>query len=279
MIPVIDHFMRLGLSEYEARAYVATVTLGEGTVKEISAESGVPRSRAYDVMDRLAERGFVQVSNSSPLCYRANEPLVASQNLMEEIKHANDEIVRELNEIGRKAEKAENPIWTLTGERSIDHKITELLTSARNEIVFICFNNRLLIRYGQMLSERSQAVPVCVAPVHRAESFIGRLGRSRVLKLMPRTPPEELDGELTEKGYITRDSRYCVELLMLIDDESTLILTREEETHRAIVITGTVMSLLCKGAVETIMKLSEEVTASPLTGQDRWAGEAQGTRP
>ena len=76
--------MRLGLSEYEARAYVATVALGEGTVREISLESGVPRSRAYDVLERLAERGFVQVSNSTPICYRANV-LIASQNLMEEI--------------------------------------------------------------------------------------------------------------------------------------------------------------------------------------------------
>jgi len=41
MADVIKHLMRLGLSEYEARAYVATVSLGEGTVNEISKESGV----------------------------------------------------------------------------------------------------------------------------------------------------------------------------------------------------------------------------------------------
>ena len=74
MDDVIKHLMRLGLTEYEARAYVATVSLGEGTVNEISRESGVPRSRAYDVMERLAEKGFVEMGNTNPICYRANDP-------------------------------------------------------------------------------------------------------------------------------------------------------------------------------------------------------------
>jgi sugar-specific transcriptional regulator TrmB len=57
MTELVGHLMRLGLSEYEARAYIATVALGEGTVKEISVESGVPRSRAYDVMEASSSSG------------------------------------------------------------------------------------------------------------------------------------------------------------------------------------------------------------------------------
>ncbi len=262
MISVIDHFMRLGLSEYEARAYVATVVLGEGTVKEISAESGVPRSRAYDIMERLAERGFVQVSNSSPMCYRANDPLIASQNLMEEIKHANDEIVKELNEIGRKAEKVENPVWTLTGEYSIDHKITELLRSAKDNIVFICFNNRNVIKYAKLIADRSKAIPVSVVLVQKVESFVGHLGKSTIMRLVPADPPGEWEGEMTEKGFVTGDSSYCIELLLLVDNESTLVLTKEGNAYRAIVITGTVMSLLSRETANIILGLSEEVTAS-----------------
>jgi len=262
MISVIEHFMRLGLSEYEARAYVATVALGEGTVREISLESGVPRSRAYDVMERLAERGFVQVSNSTPICYRANDPLIASQNLMEEIKHANDEIVKELNEINRRAEKVENPVWTLTGQYSIDHKITDLLRSAKDNIVFICFNNRNVIRYGKLLTDRSKVIPVSVVLVQKAESFVGHLGRARIMRLVPKDPPGEWEGELTERGFVTGDSRYCIELLLLVDNETTLVLTKEGEVHRAIVITGTVMSLLSRETAKIILGLSEEVSDS-----------------
>jgi hypothetical protein len=71
MSDIIENLMRLGMSEYEDKAYIATVVLGEGTIKEISDESKVPRSRAYDIMERLLDKGFVEVGNTNPRCYRA----------------------------------------------------------------------------------------------------------------------------------------------------------------------------------------------------------------
>ncbi len=223
----------------------------------------MPRSRAYDVMERLAERGFVQVSNSTPICYRANDPLIASQNLMEEIKHANDEIVKELNEINRKADKVENPVWTLMGQYSIHHKISELLNTAKDNIIFICFNNRNVIKYAKLLADRSKVIPVSVVLVQKAESFAGHLGKATIMRLVPKDPPGEWEGEMTDQGFVTGDSSYCIELLLLVDNESTLVLTKEEDAHRAIVITGTVMSLLSRETAKIILGLSEEVDASP----------------
>ncbi|MCU0861535.1 MAG: helix-turn-helix domain-containing protein, partial [Methanomassiliicoccales archaeon] len=57
----VEGLMRLGFSEYEAKAYVAMVSIGEGGIAEISQQSGIPRSRVYDVMERLALKGFAEV--------------------------------------------------------------------------------------------------------------------------------------------------------------------------------------------------------------------------
>ncbi len=70
----VDDLMQLGLTEYEARAYVAMVTIGEGGISEISQQSGMPRSRVYDIMERLARKGFVEVGAIKPLRYRAVDP-------------------------------------------------------------------------------------------------------------------------------------------------------------------------------------------------------------
>jgi hypothetical protein len=67
---------------------------------------------------------------------------------------------------------------------------------------------------------------------------------------------------LTERGFVTGDSRYCIELLLLVDNETTLVLTKEGEVHRAIVITGTVMSLLSRETAKILLGLSEEVSGS-----------------
>src|SRR5512136_2578770 len=65
----VEGLMQLGLTEYEARAYVAIVSIHEGGISEISQQSGMPRSRVYDIMERLAKKGFVEVGGTKPLRY------------------------------------------------------------------------------------------------------------------------------------------------------------------------------------------------------------------
>lgn len=260
MTDAVRHLMRLGLNKYEAKAYIATVALGEGTVKEISVESGVPRSRTYDIMEKLAEKGLVEVGSSTPRCYRANEPLVASHHLMDEIRHANDEIIKELNEIGRKAEKRDNPIWTLKGEWAIDHKVRELLEMAKSNIVLVFFNNRSLIKHAGIISKISETKNVTVIMTKQAEVLVGLLGKCRVMRLSKTMGhPVDVDGTMTDRGFMTSDGNYYIEFIIRSDGADTLIKTREEDEHRAILFNGTIISFFVKESLETMMQVAEEV--------------------
>ncbi len=260
MTNVVSHLIRLGLSEYEARAYVAIVALGEGTIKEISKESGVPRSRAYDIMGRLAEKGFVEVGGSSPRRYRANEPLVASSHLMEDIRHANDEILKELSEIGRKAESRETPIWMVKGEWAIDHKVREIMELASKEVTILCFNNRSIIRYAKLFSSISDQKQVTVLTSPQVNSFNGLLGRCMVLRLKTLPGyPNEIGGDLEEGGYVTKDRMYCIEMLLRSDHDSSLLLTREGDTRQAIVVNGTILNFFSRESMEFLVQGAEEM--------------------
>jgi DNA-binding IscR family transcriptional regulator len=260
MTDVVDHLVRLGLSPYEAKAYIATVALGEGTVKEISEESGVPRSRAYDVMERLAEKGFVEIGSSSPRCYRANEPLIASNHLMEEIRHANESILIELNEIGRKAEKRDNPFWTVKGEWAIDHKISEVLEEAKKDVIILCFNNKNMVKHANLITKLSPEKNITIVMSHQAESFAGHLGKSRVMNIRP-TPGflVETEGKLNGKGFVTGGGKYCIELAIHTDRDNSLMVTREGEERRAIVITGTILNFFGQETMEQVVRTAEEV--------------------
>jgi sugar-specific transcriptional regulator TrmB len=88
---------KLGLSEYEARAYIALVELGEADASEISRRSGVPRTRIYDVLGRLESAGIIQkILGSRPVVYsaippdRALEPL--RRRLFDEVSEAIDRL-------------------------------------------------------------------------------------------------------------------------------------------------------------------------------------------
>ncbi|HTY47827.1 MAG TPA: helix-turn-helix domain-containing protein [Methanomassiliicoccales archaeon] len=263
---VVDHLVRLGLSEYESRAYVAIVTLGEATVKEISEESGVPRSRAYDVMHRLAEKGFVEVGSSSPRCYRANEPTAASSQLMEEIRHANEEILRDLSEIGRRANAQENPIWTVKGDWAIDHKVSEVTESARREVTVLCFNNRSVIRYAKVLSEAARQKDVTVLISPQIDGFDGLLGRCHLMTFeQTAVYPFEIGGVLEDKGFVTSDGRYCIEMLMRTDQDVSLLLTREGEARRAMVIFGTILNVFTRQSIELLVRGAVPAPSGPGT--------------
>ena len=49
----IKTLKKLGLTEYESRAYLSLARLGPSTVKEIVLDSNLPRNKAYEALQRL----------------------------------------------------------------------------------------------------------------------------------------------------------------------------------------------------------------------------------
>ncbi len=59
MESLIQKLMTLGLSEYEAKAYIALLHSHPASAYEVSKASGIPTSKVYHVIDKLLERGMV----------------------------------------------------------------------------------------------------------------------------------------------------------------------------------------------------------------------------
>jgi sugar-specific transcriptional regulator TrmB len=258
MSDTIEHLMRLGMSEYEAKAYIATVVLGEGTIKEISDESKVPRSRAYDVMERLLEKGFVEVGNTNPRCYRANDPAEVFGHLIEDMEKARDEVVKALEEIGSTVERKNNPIWTIKGEWAIDHKVAEMVDSAKRDVVIISIHNDYLRRYAKIVASASERKAVTVAILEGSGDFIGLLGKARLLSITKGKlrPPEPFISNAMEES--DKSMEYDVELIMVCDREVSVILSKEGSGHRAIISSGTVVDYFINRMMDlTIMEAKE----------------------
>jgi len=68
---IVDMLRDFGLSEYEAKMYFTLLTIGEAKVMKITRKASVPQSKAYDVLDRLQEKGFVELRGTAPKRYRA----------------------------------------------------------------------------------------------------------------------------------------------------------------------------------------------------------------
>lgn len=71
---LMDALKGVGLNLYERKLWVALLAKGVGTAGELSTIANVPRSRTYDVLQTLSEKGYVIVQSSKPLKYVAVPP-------------------------------------------------------------------------------------------------------------------------------------------------------------------------------------------------------------
>jgi len=64
----------LGLSEKEARVYLAALELGTGSVADIANRAGIKRTSVYNFIDRLIGMGVIIQNTDEPKTYQAVEP-------------------------------------------------------------------------------------------------------------------------------------------------------------------------------------------------------------
>ncbi len=79
---LVDRLVRLGLTTYEARAYVALVRRESFTAAQVARQSGLPRQRIYDVLSSLVEKGLASTRPGSVVKYAAIGPEPAIERLV-----------------------------------------------------------------------------------------------------------------------------------------------------------------------------------------------------
>lgn len=80
----LDKLEDIGLNMYERKIYSALLGRGVSTAGELSEMTNVPRSRAYDVLESLAEKGFAVIKSSQPMEYVSIPPQQAIENIKEQ---------------------------------------------------------------------------------------------------------------------------------------------------------------------------------------------------
>ncbi len=73
----------LGLSSYEAKAYVVLAQYGSMTADDVAEESEVPRGRVYDVLNSLVDRELARADDGRPRTYVYVEPDEAVEQLLD----------------------------------------------------------------------------------------------------------------------------------------------------------------------------------------------------
>ncbi len=141
----VTSLLSLGLTGYEANAYVALTRRGKATGAEVARLAGLPRQRIYDVLDDLVGRGLATVEPGRPAHYTAIAPehavaalLAAHRSVLERMQQDAEEAVRLLTPAYRDGRSETDPlsyIEVLRESTAIAKRFGELEASAEREIL------------------------------------------------------------------------------------------------------------------------------------------------
>jgi HTH-type transcriptional regulator, sugar sensing transcriptional regulator len=80
--------VELGLTRYEAKAYLALIQRENYAASELAIEAGIPRQRVYDVLNGLVSRGLARDWPGPVTRYAAIDPAAATERLLGVQRHA-----------------------------------------------------------------------------------------------------------------------------------------------------------------------------------------------
>jgi len=136
---------RLGLTSYEARAYLALTRRGSSTAAEVARLAGVPRQRIYDVLATLVEKGLASTLPGRVVKYSATAPELAVESLLsthrhelEDLERSAAKLVDELTPHYQAGQQHTDPldyIEVLRDRRAINDRFAELQAGIKEEIL------------------------------------------------------------------------------------------------------------------------------------------------
>lgn len=130
----------LGLTNYEARAYLALLAKGVLTASQVSEHSRVSYSKVYETLTSLARKGWIETEHGRPSRYYPKAPSEAMAamklQLEDRVKTWEKTIVGELEPIYERREIREKPdLWILRGEFNTLAKLKEMVEKTKNELM------------------------------------------------------------------------------------------------------------------------------------------------
>jgi sugar-specific transcriptional regulator TrmB len=142
---VVAHLTRLGLTTYEAKAYLALIRRDSYTAAQVARQAGLPRQRIYDVLGSLVEKGLASARPGDVVKYAATPPEVAIAHLLQTHRHDLQSLERDALEMvalmtpafeaGRSHTDPLEYIEVLRDDRAINERFAQLQASVKREIL------------------------------------------------------------------------------------------------------------------------------------------------
>lgn len=235
---IVEGLKKLGLTEYEAKAYAALVGLGEATAREIHEVSKVPRTRIYDILKELSGKGFVEFIEGSPKYYRVVEPEMVVEQLREDLLTAIDLSERELKSLNMEVQGS-SPVWCIRSEWAIKNRIRDFLETVDKDLTIFCQNSDFLKEYKFELKKHNLRIIV-----DDAEKFEG-LGLE--LKSM------QAESARLFHDLLAEETSFVLDCAMIKRGKESLVIGRTGRERLAVIIKIPLLTMIQTAFLDSLL--------------------------
>jgi len=129
----IDKLVKIGFSEYEAKAYVALLRESPVTGYQLSKTSGVPRSMIYEVLGKLTARGAAMTMHKGSSTQYAPVP---ATEFLDQLFHEQEDLITSLkDELADLVSVSDlEYVWNIEGHDNIMAKAQEMVNQATSRV-------------------------------------------------------------------------------------------------------------------------------------------------
>lgn len=136
----------MGLTEQQARAYLALLDVDGSNVNELAKVSRVPRSKLYEILLGLNRKGLVDIIPDTPQRFRANPLTALYDTRLEELRAEEEALKRSISDLAlqftthagdRKVEQERDFLAVSHGRTQYLAHVRQLVNGARNTLLVL----------------------------------------------------------------------------------------------------------------------------------------------
>lgn len=135
---MLSSLQKLGLTNYGAKTYIVITNFGPIDATSIAKEASIPRTKIYDVLNKLEDEGWVNVEHGRPMLFTARDP----RNIIDEHRSTLfteiDTLLSEMSMMYDPQIKKEIPkVWLIHGKDHITAKSLDMVSKARKSVMML----------------------------------------------------------------------------------------------------------------------------------------------
>lgn len=211
-----------GLTEYQARAYLALLELNISTANQIPAVSRVPRTKIYGIMRQLHDKGLVQIIPETPLKYKAVPFKRYLERRVDQLKEESEELEQSIGKLSEAFKiKPHEPdeqgkFEMFYGRRNVRDKLRDMYSNAKNHLISVGNEHSpgRIIRTSISIIE-----DIAKAGVNIQYGFpVGKENWERIERLAKFADIRHID-RIPSMHFIVVDSKECMLVHRIPNDE------------------------------------------------------------